>query len=147
MRHIDAVRHPETSVNTGRCHAAPFGVPEWLVDNFSFRHHARPVHLALIVDLDPECVADRAVRHPDCAKCKIVLANRRPGGRGHETHLLQPTALFRINIGVRCSLVAFDIEFNETPRRSTSLFLCECPPSVEIRFLEIDQPAEAQFEW
>ena len=105
------------------------------------------MHLALIVDLNPQRVADGAMRHLDGANRNIVFANWRPGGRRHEAYLLLAAAIFRINIGVRCGLVAFDVEFDETPGRSTSLFLGERSPAVEIRFLEVDQSAKAQFEW
>ena len=43
-------------------------------------------------------------------------------------------------------LVAFDIEFHQTPRRAIALFLGKRTAPIEIRFLEINEPVESELQ-
>ena len=42
------------------------------------------MHLALVVNLDPNGIAGLAVWRPNRSECNILLADRRPSCRGHE---------------------------------------------------------------
>ena len=44
------------------------------------------------------------------------------------------------------NLVTFDVEFDQPPRRASLLLRGECTATIEVRFLEIDEPVKAKFE-
>ena len=107
---------------------------------------ARPVHLTLVVDVDPHRAADLTVRRPHSANRDVLLADGRPGGRRNEADFLLVAFRLREYIGVMRGLVALDIQFDQPPGRAVAKLLCQRPTAVEDGLLEIDQPAQTQLE-
>ncbi len=52
----------------------------------------------------------------------------------------------REDIGMMRRLVALDIELDEAPFRAFASFFCQRAPAVEVRLLEVDEPAQAELE-
>ena len=68
------------------------------------------------------------------------------GGRGDEADFLFSPATLRIYIRMMRRLVAFNIEFYQSPVRAPAFFLRKSASTVEIFFLEIDQPVETELK-
>ena len=86
------------------------------------------------------------MRRTHRADCDVLFANRRPRSGSNKADFLLATPALGVDIGMMGRLVAFDVELDQPPGRTALLLPGQCAAAVEIWFLEIDEPLEAEFE-
>src|ERR1700733_3055694 len=108
-------------------------------------HAPFPEELSIQVDISPDGAAHREIRCIDHSKRDVALASRRPS-RGGDAPDLALAGLLGIEQRIVRGLVAVDIEPHQPPARTRGTLGEQRTPAIEVTFVEVDDPLEAELE-